>query len=501
MCEEINRCRAVIVAPVRACLLSLVLAPALLPASELRFSELVIEAGFRVQQPVLAASLAGDSRHIVLGGRTDDHRQRVAVFDINDPGEALLSLEAGPHLIAYDIGRIGGADGLFFIEPGRIMRYDMSKGEIVEFVAIRTVYGQQRSGMIIPIDFIRDINGDDLDDLVVPDTAGYRIRLQRDDGTLGEEVVLQGSSAMTVTDGQVSFSSRPLVSGEMTGDDLYDLAKWLASASLYIGYRFEGEPFVITLNIGLQSEAELLARQDSLGAVNQEGLVETQIWSIEDLNGDSLPDILTESLLNKGVFDKENDFRLHLGRLDGDTIDYHEAEDALLASSGLQYGVETTDFDGDGRKDLVVRKVQFSFGRVIRALLSGSVSLQMHFYRMTDSDTFAEEADYVTKTSVKFSVSSGQVDVPAILVADFDGDGIKDLMVQTESDELGFQFGTRGKDLFDRNAVTRSVQLPRNGELVTVEDLNADGRADLLIRYNESDGDAPSKTVRVLITE
>ncbi|NIS91391.1 MAG: hypothetical protein GTN98_15210 [Woeseiaceae bacterium] len=490
----------------RACLASLILLlPASLPASELKFNETVIGAGFRIEQPVLVASLSGDGRHVVLGGRTDDHRQRVAVFDIDNPDRALLSLEAGAHLIAYDVGRVGGADALFFIEPGRIMRYDFVTDEIVEFVEIRTIYGQQRAGMIIPIDFIRDINGDDLDDIVVPDTAGYRVRLQRLDGTLGNEVVLQGSSAMTVSDGRVSFSSRPLVSGEMTGDDLRDLAVWRGDElQIYAQLpddRFDGEPRVIKLRLGLQTEAELQVRQDGFGAVNQDGLVETRIWSIEDLNGDDLPDVLTESLLNKGVFDKENDFRMHLGRLDGENIDFFETEDALLASSGLQYGIVTRDFDGDGRKDLLLRKVQMSFGRVIRALLSGNVSLQLHFYRMTDDDTFADKADYVAKTNVRFSVGSGQVDIPAIRVADFDADGLMDLMMQTDSDELSFQFGIREKQLFAKKAVKRDVQLPRNGELVTIEDLNEDGRADLVIRYNESDGDAPSKTIRVLITE
>lgn len=504
MCEEFNSCRTAIVAPVRACLLTLTFLPALLPAAEIHFSETVIEAGFRVEQPVLVANLAGNDRHVVLGGRTDDHRQRLAVFDVENPDKALLSLEAGPRLIAYDVGRVGDTNGLFFIEPGRIMRYDFTKDEIVEFIAIRTIYGQQRSGMIIPIDFIRDINGDDLDDIVVPDTAGYRVRLQRNDGTLGDEVVLQGSSAMSVSDGRVSFASRPLVSGEMTGDDLHDLAVWRGD-ELHVytqlpGYRFDGEPRIVTLRIGLQSEAELLSRQESFGAVNQEGLVETRVWSVEDLNGDGLPDILTESLLNKGVFDKENDFRLHLGRLDGETIDYHEAEDALLASSGLQYGVQATDFDGDGRKDLLLRKVQMSFGRVIRALLSGSVSLQLHFYRMTDGDTFAAEADFVTKTSVQFSVSSGQVDIPAIRVADFNADGIKDLMMQADQNELSFQFGVRTNKLFEKETVERAVRLPRNGELVSVEDLNDDGRADLVIRYNESDGDARSRAVRLLLS-
>ena len=46
-----------------------------------------------------------------------------------------------------------------------------------------------------------------------------------------------------------------------------------------------------------------------------------------------------------------------------------------------------------------------------------------------------------------------------------------------------------------------SVALPRNGDLATTDDINDDGRADLIIRYNAADGDGPSRTVRLLIAK
>lgn len=504
MCDENHTSSTVIFSAVRTLLTWLaVVAVNAAAADPIDFDELVIDAGFYVEQPVLFASLAGDERHVVLGGRDDEFAQRLAVFSLQSTAEPLLSMSPGTHLIAYDTGRIGDRDSLFFIEPGRIMRFDIPTGELVEFAKIRSIYGQQRTGQITPIDFIRDVSGDELDDLVVPDTAGYRVRLQREDGTLGEEVVLKDSSAMIVTGGTVRFESRPLVSGNMTDDDLPDLAVWRGNTlrvyEQQADHRFNGEPFTITLDLGLQSEAEMRAIESGRGAMDQSGLTETRIWSVEDLNGDQQPDILTESLLSKGVFDKENDFRLHLGRLDGEKISFRNAEDALLASSGLQYGLIATDIDGDGRKDLLVRKVRLSFGRVIRALLSGNVSLQLHFFRMTDADTYAEEANYITKTNVQFSVSSGQVDIPAIKVADFDADGLQDLMMQTDTDLLSFQNGVRGDELFSEQALTRTVALPRNGDLATTGDINDDGRADLIIRYNAADGDGPSRTVRLLI--
>ena len=478
-------------------------------AADFDFAEVLLDTGFQVEQPILVGSLADDgARHIVLAGRDAAHKQRLAVYEVGSstsgPSEPMLSLEPDARLIAYDVGRIGTQESLFFIEPGRILRYDIATEQLIPFVEIRTIYGQDRAGEIVPVDFLRDINQDERDDLIVRDTAGYRVRLQQPDGSLGAEVVLQESSSMTVSDGFVSFENRPLFIGDMNFDGLADLVVWRGdSLRVYpqlSDLRYQGKPKTVPLPLDLLSEAELRALQTNQGAVDQSSLTEKRIWSIDDLNNDQLPDILTEATLSEGVFDKRNEFRLHLGRQEAKEVVYHRDEDALIPSAGLQIGVVSTDIDGDGKKDLVIRKVRLSFGRVIRALLSGSVSLQLHFYKMTADDSYPEKANYVTKTNVRFSVTSGQVDIPAIQVADFDADGLQDLMMQTNRGELSFYHGNSTDKLFNKEPAEINVVLPRNGDLVATDDINGDGKSDLLIRYNVSDGVKIAETVRLLVS-
>jgi len=472
-----------------------------------KFVERVIDAGFNVEQPVLIANLTGgDDRQIVLAGRDEDHVQRLAIYSLGQAASTgpLLSLAPGPNLIAYDVGRFGGQDALFFIEPGRVLRYDFDSGKFIEVIKTRMIYGPNRSGDIVPIDFFRDLNLDERDDLIVPETAGYRVHLQREDGSLGEEVLLEESSSMTVLDGVVSFESRPLFNGDMNFDGLIDLGIWRGdSLRVYPqlpGDRFQGKPDVLELGLDLLSEAELLALQGGVGAVDQSGLIEKRIFSIEDRNGDQVPDILIESAQSSGVFDKRNEFRLHLGRRDGDRVAYREQEDTLLSSEGLQYGLVTTDIDGDGKKDLLVRNVRITFGRVIRSLLSGNVPLRLHFFRMTGDDDYNEKANYIARTNVRFSVTTGHMDIPAIKIADFDGDHLQDLMMQTRPTRLSFFAGRPTAELFAVDATDLEVKLPRNGDLVDIVDINGDDRSDLVIRYNATDGVAAAHTVRLLIT-
>jgi hypothetical protein len=453
-------------------------------ASGQDFDEFVINAGFRVEQEVLVADLYGDSRRqILIAGRDDAHEQHLAIYSldsIREPGaKPLVTLNPGPDLIAYDVGRLGDDDALLFIEPGRVLRYSFEDGDFVEFIKIRSIYGQQRSGDINPIDFFRDIDGDGRDDLIVPDTAGYRIRLQKTDGSLGEELLLEESSRMTVTGDVVSFESRPLFSGDVNFDGLADLGVWRGNTLRVYpqlpDHRYQSKPDIVQLGLGLLSEAEFRALEAAAGSVDQRGLSQKIIVSIEDHNGDNLPDILIESTMSMGVFDKRNTLSLHLGRRQGESLVYSEAEDALLASEGLQYGMVTTDIDGDGLQDLVVRKVRLSFSRVIRALISGNVSLRLSFFRMT------------------------QIDIPAVAVADFDGDGLKDLMIQTRPGQLSLSQGIANENLFTDESTNIEVELPRNGDLVASEDVNNDGRADLVMRYTAADGEQAAHLVRLLI--
>jgi hypothetical protein len=159
----------------------------------------------------------------------------------------------------------------------------------------------------------------------------------------------------------------------------------------------------------------------------------------------------------------------------------------------------TTDIDGDGLQDLVVRKVRLSFSRVIRALVSGNVSLRLSFFRMTPDGGYSEEPNYVTRTKVHFSMASGQIDIPAVAVADFDGDGLKDLMIQTRSDRLSLSRGVADENLFSHESTDIEVVLPRNGDLVASEDVDGDGRSDLVMRYTAADGEQAAHIVRLLI--
>ena len=483
--------------------------PFAVAAESPKFAELIVDAGFKVDHPALIANLAENgSRHLVLAGQDQEFRQRISIYrvDDDDKPEAVLVTDLTPatNLIAYDVAQIGDRDVLLFLEPGRILRYDLGKAEFVEFLQVSSFYRQDRTGEMAPLNFFRDINLDERDDLILPDITGYRIRLQQPDGGLGEETILQESVVMHLVGDNVGFSGRTLFSGNMDIDDLVDLGYWRGDVlGIYKqtpGLRYENQPLIQSSGLDVLSEAEKRALENGRGAVDQKGLAEKDIQSVKDINGDGIPDIITESTFSEGVFDRRNEFSLHLGHQNGERVAFARDEDALIAFEGLHIGLISMDIDGDDKLDLVVRKAKLSFGRVIRALFSGTVPVEVHFFKMADDDSYPDDANFIVKTKVRISRTSGQVDIPAIVIDDYNGDGFQDLILQTAPDRLAFYNGEPTNNLFAKKPLAYEVDLPRNGELVNAANINDDGRADLILRYNESDGEGMVNTVRLLLS-
>lgn len=474
-----------------------------------RFAEVVVDAGYNVvRRPLVARLDDSDDIHLIVVGQDENFDRRVLVFAVSNGETSNTRLVADLHPdrseLAFDVGNINGKDMLLFLRPGEILRYDVGNRSLEKWRDGRSYFRQQRDGAISRLDFLTDLNDDGRDDLLLPDFDGYRVRLQQSDGSFGEESLLDKSVLMSLRGRDVQFSARSLFSGDMNFDGLPDLFYWSGDT---IGFyaqqpdmQYLADPTERPSGLGVLSQEEIQRLENNRGSIDQKGLTERDIESIIDLNGDDIPDIIAEAAYSEGVFDRSNEFSLHLGRAGADKVEFLLEEDALIASEGLQFDLIETDINGDGKQDLVVRKAKLSFGRVIRALIAGSVGVEIHFHKMTEDDRYEDDANFVAKTKVKFSRSSGQVDIPALEVADFDGDGLQDLVVQTDSSQLSYYRGEPTNTLFAKKPSAFEVVLPRNGELVDTEDINGDGRADMLLRYDESDADGLEKTVRLLLS-
>ena len=89
--------------------------------------------------------------------------------------------------------------------------------------------------------------------------------------------------------------------------------------------------------------------------------------------------------------------------------------------------------------------------------------------------------------------------VPAVVAGDVDGDGLKDLLIQSGGDELKVFPGTGNDGLFKKWVVSVEMALPLFNGKLEVLDIDTDGDDDLLVQF-PGDAEAGSSPKVVAVT-
>ena len=79
------------------------------------------------------------------------------------------------------------------------------------------------------------------------------------------------------------------------------------------------------------------------------------------------------------------------------------------------------------------------------------------------------------------------------------GDGLKDLILSVSDNRLRIYYGKSDSKIFTKRSVSYKTHLPSDGDLVSVNDLNYDGKDDLLMSFSAADGEGRIKTFKVLL--
>jgi hypothetical protein len=379
-----------------------------------------------------------------------------------------------------------------------IRRLDPEPAEAEIVLATESLYRGPTSGGPVHRDFIRDIDGDGRADVLLPGFSGWTVQLNREEGPQRSE--LRQVPATTVEDGRVSYAPRTPIILDMNTDGLVDVS-FLEGARLATFLqdrdgRFKAEPIMTGLDTPLATEQEMVRLRET----DQSRLEFEELERAMDFNGDGLLDLLTDKTISRGVFDRRSEYHLYLGQRDaGATLLLGAVPDGSIRSDGFQLEPIVYDIDGDGLLDIATPTTELGLGRVIGALLSGKVGIDLNVFRLRGNGQFPEDADFSEKTRVEFDLSTGFTRTPAIRIADFDGDGRGDLLLQTEPDELSFHPGHDRPSLFRSSPSRIQISLPNDGRMVRADDVDGDGRPDIVIRYGTSDGEEATRHLRLLL--
>ena len=431
--------------------------------------------------------------------------RRLVIYSFDDTTWVpRLNSTLPPEVVYTDVANIGGRDRLVTYEPGRLQWFDPESGLYSTLMELPSTPETPRRSEILHLDLARDLNGDGLDDLVVPDSQGFLVVIQMEGGALTDPVKI-GTSNLSRRVAEMSMAA---------GSDGYRFDPWSHSRVHEIDYDRDGRNDLAFWNGGrlevhFQDEngrfSPVSKSFSTNAAFDSEGLASFvldargETWkalhSLGDMNGDGIADLATLSprgaSLRKtwssraSVVLMDSRYEVHFGTPTPGGTHLGAQADTSIQSAGVQLEMQQHDFDADGQTDIMFTIGHFSIRNLFGALLKGSVPLELEFYRM-EAGAYPDQPNAVRKITAGSPPWWRGKFYPSVLIGDVNGDERADLVMQKGRKELHIFLGVQGPELFARRPQKVAVAMPKDEENVWLVDFNQDGKQDVLIHHTST---------------
>jgi hypothetical protein len=200
-----------------------------------------------------------------------------------------------------------------------------------------------------------------------------------------------------------------------------------------------------------------------------------------DFNRDGEPDALLLLSPRQGLFTPPGQVRLYLNQ----GGKWNAVPDQVLLKDCFFGDHAVADFNGDGLPDLCLIGLEADYMNAARYLLDRKVRNRFDLYLTKPDGSIGQEPD----RSVVLSRKQGLrllFDFPLVVgpvTGDFNGDGSTDIGFWSGQAEFTLVFGSKTRWLDSRH--TLKIPEPRT-DAVFVEDLNRDGRSDLVFGHTQA---------------
>ena len=463
----------------------------------------MLDVGDGTAQVLLHGKLLEDGHadEIVVFGRSDDER-RLAVYSLSPAGawQQVHEAEVAAEVLFADTVRLAGRDRLLLYRRGSVDWLDFGDGARKPLAAAPSLYNVP-TRTVPHVDIGRDVNGDGREDIAVPNFDGYRLWLQRPDGTLSEGTALPIAATARTTFEAASYRPRSLYTLDYDGDGLGDLAVW--DETRFVVHRgkdaggFHAKPIVAPSPVAFDSDDITV----SFGFGDDDPV--TMLYALKDFNGDGVADIAATRATVEGLFDQTTRYDFYFGRRAAGATTFPREPDTAIVSESVQAPFDAMDMDNDGRTDFGMGSFDIGIGMLIRFLLTGALRFDLDFYVMREGG-YPEQPNVTRPVKIRFSLASGDMLAGNwVELGDLTGDGIVDLVVYYDETRIDVYPGTGDDALFAERPLEVAVDLPDRKvgpDNVEVADLNGDGRDDLLIEFPKRSGEDEPNRVGIVLS-
>ena len=479
------------------------------------------------------AFATGETKETVLAGAFLDHAQGHAsvalvgphtatdgpsarILALADDGWAVaVEARLNPRTLFVDKAAIAGQERLVAYAHGRVSWLDPHTGTQHALVEVETRYRSGEHGPVPRLDIMRDLNGDALDDLLLPDTDGFWVATQSSGGTFSEPAKLgppepylaatavgeqRPYGADGITAGNLPWYQGRVYQADYNQDGRDDLVFWNENrfdvhfqsedgqfATVATPFRAE-VPFDTDGGYSLMFEYTDENLFGLLSGLRKKTQL-TMLHALNDMNGDGVADLVTQGLEGRSLGNHRSTYRVYFGAATAEGIAFPPEPDAWVRPRGSAGALQAAgyskatlrDFDGDGTVDMLFVDVVVGLGGMLRAMIGRSVALNAELYRM-EGDDFPRKPFGKRRVRPRLYPVGEGVFFPPVLVGDVHGDGHADLILGKGRDELRVYAGDDAAPWAGKPQ-TVAVALPDDERNTLLVDFNADGKDDVLI-YN-----------------
>ena len=474
------------------------------------FDEFVIESPVSLTHPVMVVDLlSGSSKEIVTLG-VDEHAERWLHVYKHDVASATYQIDASVRLPGaisrFDVSEFkdGDLQSIYFLSADSVYIYQPIEKTLRVVANVSSIFLDKQPEFISQGEFVFDINDDGMDELLLSDFQALHLLKANDEGRY-VSYTLNEQPNMVLDHNGMRFLPKTYYVLDANNDGLEDIVIG-GEGTLHAFYQTNaGNVNQSADEHPLVNDISAIAwwhKRDATGeSLDQANLTYRQLEELQDVNGDGVADMVVRATQSSGVLDRVNDYEVYLGHWKNNHLAYHDKPSSVISADGTLSGFKLVDINNDNKLEVILAGFDIGLSQIIGALLSGSIDQDVYVFSMDSEGDYHEDASVEKEVQLSFSLTSGQTGSPVVKLADVNGDGLKDLILSSGEKRLKVYNGTSKKRMFDKRALKYKTVLPKNGNGVEVNDLNADGKDDLIFKYGLLDDKALAKTIRVLMSK
>ena len=302
----------------------------------------------------------------------------------------------------------------------------------------------------------------------------------------------------------VSFFDQELYFEDMDQDGKTDLVHVeIGQLSVYLqnnNMQFTTKPLIIEINQNIHPVQWWAMKAPNGQEMDQSNIQHRSVDYIDDLNGDDIPDIAVQYTNSFGVLDKNIIFEFYFGELVDGYLRYPQQANTSITSDDTLSDLVLFDRDMDGKQEVSVSSFDIGISQIVGAILSSSIDQDVLIFSMDENNQFAKKPQVKQEVEITFSLSSGTRGQPLVKMLDINGDNIKDIVYSDDDNVIRVSLATPNqKRLYAKRSLRQKLAMPKNPFNAATDDLNGDGKADIVLHHGPADSPDLLSEVLVLL--